>query len=381
MSELPKEARGMSRARQVRRDRARRLAIRFAIVVGIPTLLSIVYYGWVATPQYESIAIVSVQSSKGPMAGLGMLAAIIPMATSGRDTILVREYVRSRDMMQLMDENHRMFSHYRNPDADWWSRLASDANSEDRYKYYRDKVGVHFSSKANTLTLRIRAYSGEKAQAFATAILGYAEQMVNRMSDRARQDRIKLAKSELAIAETRLTKVRKRLTRLRSEHGIIDPATSATAVVSVEHELEMQLVKAQVELDTLQTSLRAAAPRVIQARRRVSSLRSRLAKHKKKMSSTTDDAMARTASKFEATLLEQKLSQRVYTAALGSLELARIEASRQQRYLVTISSASLPDVATYPRRLWSIATVFFVALALMGIFSLLSAAAREHAKI
>jgi capsule polysaccharide export protein KpsE/RkpR len=40
----------------------------------------------------------------------------------------------------------------------------------------------------------------------------------------------------------------------------------------------------------------------------------------------------------------------------------------------------LPDAPTHPRRVWGVATIFVLALVLMGVVSLLAAAVREHAK-
>lgn len=65
-------------------------------------------------------------------------------------------------------------------------------------------------------------------------------------------------------------------------------------------------------------------------------------------------------------------------AVVARLELVR---AGQARYLTVISGPSLPDEARYPKRVWGIATVFVVAFALMGIFSLLFGAVREHAKV
>lgn len=65
-------------------------------------------------------------------------------------------------------------------------------------------------------------------------------------------------------------------------------------------------------------------------------------------------------------------------ATVSRLSLAR---DGQTRYLTVISGPSAPDEARYPQRVWGIATVFVVAFALMGIFSLLFGAIREHAKV
>jgi hypothetical protein len=84
---------------------------------------------------------------------------------------------------------------------------------------------------------------------------------------------------------------------------------------------------------------------------------------------------------IEALLLERDLALRELESALGSLEKARESAARDRRYLISVAEPSLPDLPSYPRRLWRVATVFVTALALAGVLSLLVAAVREHAKL
>ena len=47
---------GEASAKAVRKQRARRAAIRLAIGVGLPTILSMFYYGCIVTQQFESVA-------------------------------------------------------------------------------------------------------------------------------------------------------------------------------------------------------------------------------------------------------------------------------------------------------------------------------------
>ena len=92
--------RGSTSAKHVRRARARRLLRRIAIWVGLPTLLAIGYYGIWATPQYESIAVFTVQSNKGSAGSLDGLSALLPgVSSSPRDAMLVREFALSRTML------------------------------------------------------------------------------------------------------------------------------------------------------------------------------------------------------------------------------------------------------------------------------------------
>ena len=68
--------RGTTSAKQIRRARAKRLVLNFAIWVGLPTMCAVVYYGFWATAQYESTAVFTVQSNKGSAGSLDGLSAL-----------------------------------------------------------------------------------------------------------------------------------------------------------------------------------------------------------------------------------------------------------------------------------------------------------------
>ena len=85
--------------------------------------------------------------------------------------------------------------------------------------------------------------------------------------------------------------------------------------------------------------------------------------------------------RFEPLMVEKEFAERAYASALASLELARVDAARQHRYLVTLTGPSDPSDATHPNVLWSILTFLVFSLAAMGIGTLLIASVREHANV
>jgi len=169
------------RARNVRRQRARRLGMLLAIFVGVPTLLAIVYYGFWASPQYESVAVFAVHSSE-PV-GKGKLAK----RASSKDAQLVREYVQSRSMLDHLIKSHDFLGKYRTPSADRWSRLPADASTEELYAYFLDKVVIKFDTESQTLKLTVRAYSGEDAQQLGLAVVASSETLLASLSESAQQ--------------------------------------------------------------------------------------------------------------------------------------------------------------------------------------------------
>ena len=81
---------------------------------------------------------------------------------------------------------------------------------------------------------------------------------------------------------------------------------------------------------------------------------------------------------YETLLLDRKFAQERYGSALVTLESARVEASRKQRYLVAFVPPSLQDESLAPRRVWNTATVFLGAFLIHAIGSLIWAAVKEH---
>ena len=67
-----------------------------------------------------------------------------------------------------------------------------------------------------------------------------------------------------------------------------------------------------------------------------------------------------------------------YLSALAGLETARINASKQSRYLEAFALPQLPDKPALPSRWYSIISVLAVCLLLWGVWSLFIAGVKEH---
>ena len=379
---VPNDTRAKT-AKQLRRLRVQRLAIRLTLGVGVPTLVAAIYYGSIATPRYESTTTFTIQTAEGHMttSALAMLMSSVP-GTASRDVLLVQEYVRSRDMLEYLIEEHGFLEHYRNANADWFSRLGPDAPFEKVYEYYLDHVHLEHDSMSGVLTLSVQAFDSETATRLGQAILDQSEHMVNRLSEQARQDQIELAQRELDRAEARLSKARQSLSQLQSERGDLNPLASATAILEVRSRLEGELAISRAEVSTLAATMPRAAPEVVAARRRVTALQEQIDIQNGRLSGGTgDEGLNADLAQFEPVVIEKEFAQRAYSSALASLELSRVDASRQHRYLVRIAGPSHPDQASFPRFWYSVLTVLVLAFAILGIGTLLIASVREHANV
>lgn len=379
---IPTQAK-TSTMRDLRVRQARRLALRMGVGVVLPTLLAAIYFGLIATPRFESATSFTIQSSDTPTGGgaLQMLVSVVP-GSSGRDPLLVQEYLESRDVVEKLVRDDRLRERYSGSDIDWFSRLSADASLDEVHEYFLSRVVlVEHDTTSGLVTLRVRAFSANDAKELSQALLEASEHVVNTLSERARSDRMRLASEQVASAEQRLSSARESLARLQSEGGELNPAASAGAVLEIRSRLEGELALARAQLATVSGTLQPTAPEVIERRRHVAALQRQIDEQSARLTGATGGALSGTIARFEPVVVEKELAERLYEGALAALEVARIDAARQHRYLQRIAGPSLPDEPRYPIVWRDVLLVFLASFALLGIGTLVIASVREHANV
>ncbi len=369
--------------RALRRRRARGLLIKLGLFVALPTAISAGYLGFFASDAYESVALYSIQAAEGrSVSPMESLIGVAGISSGGRDTLTARDFALSREMLRVLNEKTHLLDHYRSKSIDYFSRLSADDSFEDAFEYYLERVKVSYDSNSSVLTLRVQAYTSEKAVEVGRAILEASEAMVNELSEKARADQIKLAERDVDKAEARLSASRRKLVELQQKYGEFNPANTAQAALSIRTELEGELARAKAEYATLRSYMAEDSPMVIAAKERANSLSAQISRENTRLVNPKDNEGLNTSYvEFETVQVEKEFATQAYQSALASLEVARAEAARQHRYLATIAPPSQPDESTYPRRALLILTTFLVSLLLFGIGSLGLAALKEHARL
>lgn len=367
--------------KKVRRRRARRLATRLLVGVGLPTLLALLYYGVLTTPRFESVSVFTIEAADNavPVSALQMLMR--SAGSPGQHLLLVERYIQSRDILRQLVADHRFRETYGNPAVDWVSRLPRDATFEDAYRYYRHYVRVVHDPQSGAVTLKVQAFEAEAAQRLAEAVLTLSESMTNRVNAESIQDRIRLAQAELTRAEDRLTKARQSLRSLQLQRSELNPLASAEVIMSVKSRLEGELAIARAELSTLRATAPQTSPEVAAARHRIFALERQIVRQTERLAGRGEAGISGELAEFEPVVIEKEFAQRAYESALASLEVARVDAARQHRYLVRVSGPSRPDQTSQPELWYEVFKVLILAFALMGIGSLLIASVREHANL
>jgi capsular polysaccharide transport system permease protein len=352
---------------------------KFLLFVLLPTLLVAGYYAFFATDMYVSEAKFSIRGAEG---GGGTDILSIFGQGSGSVTVdayVVKDYVHSMGLLKILEERLRLRQHYQTDVADFFSRLSSDASAEEFLDYYRKVVRVVFDPVTSIVELRVRAYTPEMAQELGQNIIEQSELLVNHLKARALHDTLELARVELASAEQRISESRKSLVRFRQENDVLNPEAAVGSLVAMIAELESEAVKARTEMAEARSYMRDNSTQVVAYKARISALEEQIKEEKGRLIGTDQRVLNEVIADYESLMVDAEFAKQRYVSALTSLEAARIRAESKSRYLVAFSPPTLPDESIWPRRLPFTAMTFFGLTLLVGIFSLIIAAVREHA--
>jgi capsular polysaccharide transport system permease protein len=312
----------------------------------------------------------------------------MPRATVVSDSYIVADYIESREMVAELERRLPLRQIYSDPRADFLTRLDPETTEEDMVSYWEDFVSVLFDTTKSTIELQVRAFDADSAQRITREIVNVVRTLVNEISAQSRRDAVQFAAAEVARSELRVRGARQDMLAFRTEHNEFDPAQTATATIGRVAQLETERSQLKSQLASIAGYLSDQAPSVQMLQSKISALEEEIARVENEISSDSDsslgaapgssDALAGVLAEYQELEINQQFAENAYTAALASLERARTEADRTQSYLAVYLQPSVPDEATYPRRILNIFIVFVLCCILWAVGSLGYLTVRDH---
>jgi capsular polysaccharide transport system permease protein len=351
----------------------------FLMTVVVPTLLSVIYFGLIASDVYISESRFVVRSPERQTASpLGMLFKGTGFSSSQDDTYTVQDFMLSRDALQSLNEKLGIGKAFASADVDIFSRFAGlewwDKSFEALHLYYQKKIDIELASSISTL--RVRSFTAEDAFRINQQLLEMAEALVNHLNDLGRQDMIRFATGEVHNAEKTAKAASLALAAYRNQKGVIDPERQSTLQLQQIAKLQDELIATQAQLMQLQTFTKNN-PQIPSLQLRVQNLRQEIDAEIDRVAGG-DRSLAKKAAEYQRLALEREFADKQLGSTLVSLEQARNEAQRKQLYLERIAQPSKPDRAMEPRRIRSILATFMLGLIVWGVLAMLLAGVREH---
>jgi capsular polysaccharide transport system permease protein len=365
------------------------MRLSFVVVVGIPTVLAMVFYLLIAAPRYVATAQFAVWTSAPPKADpLTMLISMPSSSAALEDQHIVQEYVYSRAMLESIEKQYDLGRIY-GSGGDVFSELWPGHTIEKRLAYWKRHVVVTIDTNSGISSLEVDAFRPQDALLLANAVLARAQTMVQNLSDEGDSEALRHAKLILDSSTARLSEVRNHVTQFRRDNHMVDAKNAGQFNAQMVGALETALASTEAEVQQLRSYLTPADPRIAMAVARADSLRKQIDLQKSGLAETApssrtggpDVLPASVIAKSEALDTELDVATKSYAAAATAYFEAQGELSRNHRYLESFVKPALPEEATKPQRWRMIATVMVSSFIAWCLLITVGGAIRDHAGV
>lgn len=351
--------------------------------VALPGIVATVYFGFLASRQYEAEARFTVRS--GAMAGLDALTSLtgIPSIQIVQDTQVVTSFIGSRAMVEHLQQAAGFNEAYMTKDADFFARLARGDTIEEIVRYWRHMVSSKIQLPGGTVILSLRAFRSEDAVRLANAVLDASESLVNDMNERARLDSIRNATSDLQFAASRLAKARAALEIARNREGILDADAERAKADALLTALRQRLIDLQQQYKSTVGTVSETAPQMRTLKANIEVTQKQIVEVQAGLTRAGAEPgkspiLSASMTRLAMLELENQVAEQHYATAATALEGVRSASLTKQIYLTTYVRPTLADDSAYPRRGLSILVVFLAGAGLWAVFCGISVAIRGY---
>jgi capsular polysaccharide transport system permease protein len=350
----------------------------------LPAAAGTYYYGWTASDRFAASAGFAVRSiDQG--SGIDGIGALTGMASSGSttsDSYIVLRYLESRDLLEQLQQEMNLRAVFSDSTLDPISRLDAAVPIEDFVDYWGGMITTSFETSSSIVSFEVETFSPESAKELADRVLGHVQALINDLSERARADSLRFAIKEVTVAEKRLRNALAAVRVFRERERSINPAATAQLDIELLSALDAKLINIHARMAAISSQVDDNAPSMVLLGRQAEALEEQIAKRTAEVA--TSDApgasvgMSNLLAAYETLEVEKRFAESAYASALTSLEQARIEAGRQQRYLAIYSFPAKPEGSIYPERVQNSALIAALALMSWGIGTLVVYSIRDH---
>ncbi|MHA6347194.1 hypothetical protein [Roseivivax sp. CAU 1761] len=337
------------------------VGLSFLACVALPSAGVGTYLWAVAADQYASRTGFSVRREESNPAAelLGGLTSL--SGSSSTDTDILYEYIQSQRLVADIDDQIDLHAIWSKPDYDPVFSIEPDASIEKLLAYWKDMVRISYSSSTGLIEVEVRAFTPEDATLVAQTLFDESAEMINQLSDIAREDAIRYAREELDESVEQVREAREALTLFRNQNQIVDPEIDLRSQSGVLSTLEAQQAETLIEIDLLRETVPESDPRLAQARRRLAVIEERIAAERRKLGFEGNERegtiFADLVGEYERLVVDREFAEQAYVSARAAYDSARAEARRKTRYLAAYMEPTRAETAEYPRRLTLLALV------------------------
>lgn len=354
----------------------------FLIFNIIPTLIAVVYYTLIASDIYVSKTQFSIynneeQTSPIDLGAISQLTSGNIQSESMQEILMASEYIKSYDMLKKLDSKLDLKSIYSDRSADSFSKLSDNPTNKEFLEYYNDMVSVKVNREAFIVSIEVKAFKPKDAQDIAAQINIFTEDFINKMLARVKRDALVEANLFIKTSEDKIKRAQNELNYFRIKNTILDPNAEIETKLQFIGTLEEKKAEYLIEKNEKTSLFSSKTPTLQSVKNKISNTSNLIEEAKKELLNITSED-SNLIREYSMLALDEEFAKEEYKLALVNLEETIKDQSRMNKYVVEILKPALPDVATEPKRMVEIFTVFIVSFILCGVMGLIISAVRDH---
>ena len=366
-----------------RRRKSIMLAVRLAFLVLLPTMVASWYFYFVATPLYQTESQMVIQQADGAVragAGSGFAGLFGGAIDANKDSIAVQGYLQSRDAMLRLDKDLDFRGQFSGPGIDPLLRLPPDASNEAMYDIYKRMVKVSYDPTEGLINMSVLAPEPKTSEAFSKALIHYAEEQIDHLTQRKREDQMRDAKASFEDAQAKLLEAQRDVVNLQEKHKLMSSQAEATLITGQIASLNTLINADKLSLEQMKANPQPNKARMEPIERRIATMEKQVADLRDQMTEANTDGVSLPEVQSELLIAEANVQTRqlMLSATLEQLEGARLEANRQVRYLSVSTPPVAPDSPTFPRAFENTLVTLLIFLGIYLMISMTAAILREQ---
>lgn len=343
-------------------------------------VLAAIYWGFIASDRYVSQA--SVEISRTDMVGTANVdfgALLTGVGGNKQDQLMLREYLRSIDMLKKLDEKLDLRKHYSDSARDFLTRMwGKDSKLEMFHDHYLSRTSIELDEYSGLLSIKVQAYTPEMAKAIADMLVAEGERYMNELGHAVARDQVRFLEKQVEEMGQRAIAARRELVAYQNAKGILSPQAMAETLQTTVSRLEAQLTDLKARRAAMLGYLSLQAPGIVDLNLQIQAIEKQIVQEQGRLTSPNAKTLNVMLEEYQRLEMAAKFAEDVYKSALTALEKGRIESMRTLKKVAVLQSPSLPDYPLQPRRLYNIVAFALTILLIAGIVHLLAAIIRDH---
>ncbi|WP_299283671.1 capsule biosynthesis protein [uncultured Tateyamaria sp.] len=366
--------------RRRRRKKMGLLLVRLAFFVMLPTFFAGYYFYVIATPMYATKSEFLIIQNEGS-GGAGPLGGLLPTQfATNSDSIAVQGFLQSKDAMLRLDRDVGFKSHFTQDWIDPIQRLSADPTNEEAYKTFKKNIKIGYDPTEGMIRMEVAAADPEVAADFSRQLISYAEERVNNLSQQKREDQMKDAREGFERADEERRSAQEALVRLQIDGSTLDPENVIASYRTQISNIETQIIEKEIELASLLNNARPNQSRVDATRGTLEILETQLDILNDKMTDVSkgENSLAELAARIQIAQADLAARDMMMQSALQQMEQARVEATRQVRYLTVAVEPIASEEPSFPRAFENTILAFLVFAGIYLMISITASILREQ---